>query len=91
MIQENKYKLLIHMNDKQGDIQTLSYNIFDTGVATRWVNIVKKNINSPVKTILQNMTANDINSLREKLDGCVHTINKYYDKKLPLHQSLIHN
>lgn len=84
-MQVNKHKLLIHMNDKQGNIQTLTYNIFNTDVATRWVNIVKKNINNPIKTILQNMTAKDINSLREKLDGCVHTINKYYDKKLPLH------
>ena len=40
--------------------QTLTYNIFNTDVATRWVNIVKKNINNPIKTILQNMTAKDI-------------------------------
>ena len=50
-MQVNKHKLLIHMNDKQGNIQTLTYNIFNTDVATRWVNIVKKNINNPIKTI----------------------------------------
>ena len=80
-------KLIVNMNDNKGNVHALVYNIFNTPVAKKWIDIINDNIQAKnkIKTNLQNMSVTDIDTLREKLDNCVSIINEHYDKQLPLH------
>jgi hypothetical protein len=77
--------------DCNGELHRLSYNIYDSDLAQRWVQLTKQNQADPEKyihTSFTNISYNQISSVREKLTDCLNRINSVYDAPLPLYEEL---
>lgn len=80
--------LKITFTDYQNIDHSLHFLIFDSSLANRWINIVKKNQAHSEKYInarFTNTTYKNISRVRTKLTNCLTRINRVYDKQLPLY------
>jgi hypothetical protein len=70
------------------DVETsLSYNIYDTHLSKKWIDITKENLSNPdciVHSVLNNYDEKSIPKLYEKLRQITIGINKLQPKQLPI-------
>jgi len=79
-------KLKIEFISRTGEMHPLYFNIYDSKLARRWINIFLKNqVNENKKLTYRftNTTYKNIDRVRQDLYDCVIKINNIYDSKLP--------
>lgn len=77
--------------DCYGEEHRLHYNLYQSDLVERWVELTKQNQADPEKYIhasFTNVPYSKITSIRQKLTDCLNRINSVYDEPLPLYEEI---
>lgn len=83
--------LQVNFLDNVGAIHPLLFNIIDSDLARRWIEITKKNQAVPEKYIfsrLANVTYKHMPQVRKRLTDTILAINSIYDEPLPTYDDI---
>jgi hypothetical protein len=78
--------------DDSGNDHKLNFILYDTDLVDRWVEITKKNQQTPNSRInarFTNISYNQISKVRTRLTDCLTRINSVYDEPLPLYEEIL--
>lgn len=77
--------------DDRGKKHYLHFALYDTDLVKRWVEITKKNQQTPesyINTRFTNLSYSQISKVRTRLTDCLNRINSVYDEPLPLYEEI---
>ena len=78
--------------DDRGKKHELNFALYDTDLVKRWVEITKKNQQTPESYIsaqFTNISYGEISKVRTRLTDCLNRINSVYDEPLPLYEEIV--
>jgi len=81
-------QLKVTIKDKFGNLNILSYQLYDTQLTDKWITLTNANLKRKtpsIHSVFNNRTEKDLPEIFKKLSSIVNHINKEYDKKLPLY------
>lgn len=77
--------------DDRGKKHYLHFQLYDTDLVKRWVEITEKNQQTPesyINTRFTNLSYSQISKVRTRLTDCLNRINSVYDEPLPLYEEI---
>lgn len=78
-------KLRVDIKDKFGSIHKLSYELYNTNLTKKWIEITIANLKNPnhnVVGVFNNRTQHDIPDLKISITDLINTINEEYDRQI---------
>ncbi len=83
--------LFLTFVDDSGQEHVLKFNLYDTDLVSRWVEVIKMNQQDSSKYInarFTNISYSQISKVRTRLTNCLNRINSVYDEPLPLYEDI---
>jgi hypothetical protein len=80
--------LIVKIKDRDNNLHTLKYKLFDTFLTNRWVKLTKNNLSNPqcrIHSVFNNRTKDDVQDIFTSLNTITLEINKLYRIKLPVY------
>jgi hypothetical protein len=80
--------LIVKIKDRDNNLHTLKYKLFDTFLTNRWVKLTKNNLSNPlcrIHSVFNNRTKDDVQDIFISLNTITIEINKLYHIKLPVY------
>jgi hypothetical protein len=80
--------LIVKIKDRDNNLHTLKYKLFDTFLTNRWIKLTKNNLSNPlcrIHSVFNNRTKDDVQDIFTSLNTITIEINKLYHIKLPVY------